>query len=117
MGKRLYEVTEDIQDRIRETAYLMWESAGRQHGLAMEYWLKAESDMLSTMQAATAKMISSMSPGRSGTSAAEPPGTAPATVATTATAQPAAANRPPPVEPVREQADEPARTLAVEVAG
>ena len=24
--------------RIRELAYLMWESAGRQQGMAMEYW-------------------------------------------------------------------------------
>ena len=66
-------MTEEIQDRIREAAYLMWESAGRQHGMATEYWLKAESDMLSTVQAATAKMISSLSPVRDQQPSAPPP--------------------------------------------
>jgi hypothetical protein len=47
----------DIQDRVREVAYLMWESAGRQHGMAMEYWLAAERDVVSTMQAATERMM------------------------------------------------------------
>jgi hypothetical protein len=57
MTNRFSELTQDIQDRIREIAYLMWESAGRQHGMAMEYWLSAEQEVLSTLQAAAHRMI------------------------------------------------------------
>jgi hypothetical protein len=56
MINRFSELTQDIQDRIREIAYLMWESAGRQHGMAMEYWLSAEQEVLSTLQAAAHRM-------------------------------------------------------------
>ncbi|MFO1126949.1 MAG: DUF2934 domain-containing protein [Rhodospirillales bacterium] len=57
MTSSFSELTQDIQDRIREIAYLMWESAGRQHGMAMEYWLSAEQEVLSTLQAAAARMM------------------------------------------------------------
>ncbi len=57
MTNRFSELTQDIQDRIREIAYLMWESAGRQHGMAMEYWLSAEQEVLSTLQAAAHRML------------------------------------------------------------
>jgi hypothetical protein len=57
MTNRFSELTQDIQDRIREIAYLMWESAGRQHGMAMEYWLSAEQEVLSTLQAAAHRMM------------------------------------------------------------
>lgn len=57
MANRFSELTQDIQDRIREIAYLMWESAGRQHGMAMEYWLSAEQEVLSTLQAAAHRML------------------------------------------------------------
>src|SRR5512147_2536704 len=56
MSSDLQKMTEDLQTRIRELAYLMWESAGRQQGMAMEYWLKAESEVMSTLQAA-ARML------------------------------------------------------------
>jgi hypothetical protein len=102
MSKRLYEMTEDTQNQIREAAYLMWESAGRQHGMAMEYWLKAESDMLSTMQAATAMMISSISPDRGREPTVAPP------------ADPASENPPPQVETTRQKVSEPMQALTVE---
>jgi hypothetical protein len=57
MSNGLRELTEDMQQRIREVAYLMWESAGRQHGMAMQYWLKAECEVLATWQAATERMM------------------------------------------------------------
>jgi hypothetical protein len=57
MSNELHQMTQDLQTRIRELAYLMWESAGRQQGMAMEYWLKAESEVLSTLQAAAARML------------------------------------------------------------
>lgn len=57
MTNRFAELTQDIQDRIREIAYLMWESAGRQHGMAMEYWLAAEQEVLSTLQAAAHRLM------------------------------------------------------------
>ncbi len=56
MSNKINELTRNIQDRVREIAYLMWESAGRQHGMAMEYWLAAEKDVLNTMQAAAGAM-------------------------------------------------------------
>jgi hypothetical protein len=59
MGKSFQEIAENIQERIRQVAYLMWESAGRQHGMAMEYWLAAESDVLKTMQAAAESLMPS----------------------------------------------------------
>jgi hypothetical protein len=50
-------LVKDIQDRVREVAYLMWESAGRQHGMALEYWLSAEREVIHTMQAASDRMM------------------------------------------------------------
>lgn len=50
--------TEDVQDRIRELAYLMWESAGRQAGSAMEYWLAAEREVRTAFGAAAGKIMS-----------------------------------------------------------
>ena len=58
MSNQFQDMTEGMQTKIRELAYLMWESAGRQQGMAMEYWLKAETEVLSTLQAAAARMIS-----------------------------------------------------------
>jgi hypothetical protein len=52
MSNEIQNMTQEIQDRVRELAYLMWESAGRQQGMAMSYWLTAEKDILNTMQAA-----------------------------------------------------------------
>lgn len=57
MSNPFFELTQDIQARIREIAYLMWESAGRQHGMAMQYWLSAEQEVLSTVQAAAERMM------------------------------------------------------------
>jgi hypothetical protein len=52
MSNKIQNMTQEIQDRISELAYLMWESAGRQQGMAMNYWLTAEKDILNTMQVA-----------------------------------------------------------------
>jgi hypothetical protein len=57
MSNKLQEMTQDIQARISELAYMMWESAGRQQGMAMEYWLKAEKEVMSTFQAAASHMM------------------------------------------------------------
>lgn len=48
---------QEIQDRIREVAYTMWESAGRQYGMAMEYWLAAEREVLKATQSAAERMM------------------------------------------------------------
>lgn len=53
MSNTVSEMAEGVQQRIRDLAYLMWESAGRQHGLAMQYWLAAEKEVLGIMQTAT----------------------------------------------------------------
>jgi hypothetical protein len=52
MGEDNKNYSQEIQDRIRELAYSMWESAGRLQGLATEYWLAAEKEVLATMRAA-----------------------------------------------------------------
>lgn len=59
MNKKIVELTYEIQKRIQEIAYLSWESAGRQHGMAMEYWLAAEREVLKTMQTAVSAMTRS----------------------------------------------------------
>jgi len=57
MSKEIQNMTQDIQDRISELAYLMWESAGRQQGMAMNYWLAAEKDILNTVRTAAETVI------------------------------------------------------------
>ena len=66
MNTDIMALVKDIQDRVRELAYLMWESAGRQHGMAMEYWLAAEREVISTMQSATERMMPEQMRGVSG---------------------------------------------------
>ncbi len=56
MSEKTKKIAEDVQARIREAAYLMWESAGRQHGMAVDYWLAAEHHVLSTVEAAASLM-------------------------------------------------------------
>lgn len=75
MGKSFQEIAENIQERVRQVAYLMWESAGRQHGMAMEYWLAAESDVLKTMQAAAESLVprEAKEKPKPATSVAQPP--------------------------------------------
>ena len=38
-------------ERIRTTAYMMWEAAGRQYGNALDYWLRAEEELLGSLAA------------------------------------------------------------------
>jgi hypothetical protein len=57
MIKSFQEMTAAIQAHIREMAYTMWESAGRQQGMAMNYWLEAEREVLNTMQAAAERLM------------------------------------------------------------
>jgi|APTNR8051073442_1049403.scaffolds.fasta_scaffold00566_22 hypothetical protein len=38
-------------ERIKVAAYMMWESAGRQYGNALDYWLRAEEEMLGSLAA------------------------------------------------------------------
>jgi len=40
-------------DRIRDLAHCMWDSAGRQYGLALDYWLSAERHVLTMMRASS----------------------------------------------------------------
>ena len=40
--------------KVRELAECMWELAGRQYGMAQDYWLSAERHVLAMMHAATA---------------------------------------------------------------
>jgi hypothetical protein len=97
MSNEVQNMTQEIQDKVRELAYLMWESAGRQQGMAMNYWLTAEKDIVNTMQAAAEKVMpaepkqptaSKTAPAKAKAEAAPPkpakPEAAPAPVATTA---------------------------------
>lgn len=56
MSQDVKKIMHDMQDRIREVAYLMWESAGRQHGMATEYWHAAEREVRAAFEAAHDKM-------------------------------------------------------------
>ncbi|MBL8658891.1 MAG: DUF4332 domain-containing protein [Rhodospirillales bacterium] len=53
-------ITGDVQERIRELAYLMWESAGRQADTAMEYWLAAEREVRTTIAEAAGRIMSAV---------------------------------------------------------
>lgn len=78
MGEDEKTYSQEIQDRIRELAHAMWESAGRLHGLATEYWLAAEKEVLATMRAAAERLT----PGEKPEKAEEPEtGSAPAAAA------------------------------------
>jgi Protein of unknown function (DUF2934) len=41
-------------EHIRRNAYMLWESAGRQYGNALDYWLQAEGQVLNAMADAAA---------------------------------------------------------------
>lgn len=56
MSNDVTKMAQDIQERVRELAYLMWESAGRLQGLAMQYWLDAEKEVIATVQAAETRI-------------------------------------------------------------
>ena len=58
MSKTLQEMTLDFQTRIQDLAYFMWEQAGRQQGMAVQYWLEAEKQALAAMHAATSHVMS-----------------------------------------------------------
>lgn len=57
MNDDIKKMSQEIRNRISEMAYLMWETAGRQQGMAMEYWLAAEKEVMSTAQQAAEKMM------------------------------------------------------------
>lgn len=76
MTNSLHQLAHDIQMRIRDLAYIMWESAGQQ-GMALEYWLAAEKEVLDTFQAAAGKVVpaASSSTATESDAAAIPPST------------------------------------------
>jgi hypothetical protein len=59
MSDEMKKLTQDVQDRVRETAYLLWEAAGKPIGMAMQFWLEAEKQVLQTMRAATDAILPS----------------------------------------------------------
>lgn len=87
MSNTILEMTEELQQRIRDLAYMMWESAGRQNGAAVEYWLAAEREVVATLQAATERMMPSSKPA--GKAAAKAKADAPAAPAAAKKAAPA----------------------------
>lgn len=62
MSSNIVKMSQDVQKRIRDMAYLMWELAGRHHGMAMEYWLAAEREIRKTLEAAAHKIMPSSGP-------------------------------------------------------
>ncbi len=91
----LHELGEDIRKRIQELAYMMWESAGRQHGMALEYWVAAEREVLATAKQATERMLSPQPAGTESAPAGKPKATPKAAAATKpeTTATPEATDR------------------------
>lgn len=50
-SRRFWEVPSTVPtERIRELAHMMWESAGRQHGAALDFWLAAERHVLTVLR-------------------------------------------------------------------
>ena len=67
-----------MQLRIRETAYLMWEAAGQQHGRSLEFWLAAERELLAFPDAERAPTVAeapsdATAPTTASTGAPRPP--------------------------------------------
>jgi hypothetical protein len=96
MSNKLQEMTQDMQARISELAYMMWDSAGRQQGMAMDYWLKAEQEILTTLQAAATHMMPNPSKAQPRPGAAAKPVAVEAPKAATES-NPAAVEAPKPV--------------------
>jgi hypothetical protein len=93
MGKDDKNYSQEIQDRIRELAHLMWEWAGRQQDKALDYWVAAEKEVLESLRATAERLT----PGETPEKAEEPE-----TEAAAAAAAPGAA--PEPVETVAKPA-------------
>jgi len=78
MNEQVRRLTEEIQSRIRQLAYIMWDAAGQQQGMALEYWLEAEREVLQTMQSAADTLMephpSQQPPGVAETPAPPPTG-------------------------------------------
>lgn len=105
MTSSLHQATQDIQRRIRELAYVMWESAGRHQGMALDYWLAAEKEVMATFQAATQMML----PEKAATRSTESKTRAPKAVAAVEEAAPAA---PAPSKPATRRASSRSKTTA-----
>jgi len=101
MSQDVKKMMQDMQDRIREVAYLMWESAGRQHGMATEYWHAAEREVREALEAASERMKPSAAPKQEVKKpvAPEPAATKPAAPAP---AKPAPKPAPKPTAPAAE---------------
>lgn len=61
-----------FEQRIRELAYLLWESGGRHYGHALEYWLAAERQVLLSIEQAESRLLGIKLPPASDAKA-EPP--------------------------------------------
>ena len=51
-------------ERIRRTAYVLWEETGRQSGHAFDNWLDAEEEVLNSLMNGTAKTVELMAKGK-----------------------------------------------------
>jgi hypothetical protein len=51
-------------ERIRQTAYVLWEETGRQGGHALDNWLDAEEEVLNNLMDGTAKTVELMAKGK-----------------------------------------------------
>lgn len=69
---------EEIQARIRDLAYALWESAGRQQGMAMEYWLQAEKEVMTTVQRMASAAMPKPAQRKAAPAKAQPAAKAPA---------------------------------------
>lgn len=64
-------------EHIRRNAYLLWDSAGRQYGNALDYWLQAERQVLQAMtEAAASASAAASAPQPSAPAQPQPGGTA-----------------------------------------
>ena len=52
-------------DKIRDLAHCMWDSAGRQYGLALDFWLSAERHVLTMMRAGALAVLDAVDRQRS----------------------------------------------------
>jgi hypothetical protein len=103
------ELTIGVQARTFELACLMWEAAGRQQGMALEYWITVQNEVYSLLKATATRMTPDSGAANNDNGEARPD---PATRIQTSPFDPSLAAPPRPSEDVGDFAAR--KTMAVE---
>lgn len=62
-----------VHERIEKLAYLLWEMAGRHHGMSLDYWLAAEREIMTRDAKAARQRPAAETPAEDDTAPPDPP--------------------------------------------